>query len=182
VVAQAGSSGDPQLVAYLVLQPEQLAARGESQCIEELRQGLQARLAPYMVPSGFMVLPVLPLNPSGKLDRRALPQVQAVAAGAHVSPATPTEQALAQIWAQLLKREVQQISASSSFFELGGHSLLAVRLIAQIRAQLAVELSIHQVFELPRLVDLARRIDELQVVVQLRAARKQASILARGWL
>jgi amino acid adenylation domain-containing protein len=182
VIAQASGSGDQQLVAYVVLHPEQLAARSEAQWLEELRQGLQARLPQYMVPSGFMVLPALPLNPSGKLDRRALPRVQAGAEGVHVPPTTPTEQALVQIWAQLLKREEHQVSAHASFFELGGHSLLAVRLIAQIRTQLSVELSIHQVFELPRLVDLARRIDEKQVMLQLRAARKQAGVVARGWL
>ncbi|QWP75369.1 amino acid adenylation domain-containing protein [Lysobacter sp. K5869] len=109
------------------------------------RERLRRRLPHYMVPSAWATLAALPLTRHGKIDRRALPEPAAEAAAAHVPAATPMEQALAQIWSELLGAD--EIGVESNFFELGGHSLLATRMTAQVAARLGLDLPIRAVFE-----------------------------------
>jgi acyl carrier protein len=124
--------------------------------IAGLRGSLQARLPDYMVPSAFVILDTFPLTANGKLDRRALPQPgYTSSSGEYVAPATEMETALTEIWAQLLKRDPNTISARANLFELGGHSLMLIRLVTEIRNRFAVELSIKDVMEHPQLNLLA---------------------------
>ncbi|HEY4588616.1 MAG TPA: condensation domain-containing protein, partial [Thermoanaerobaculia bacterium] len=111
-------------------------------------------LPSYMVPAAFVTLPELPLGPTGKVDRRALP-VPAVERREAEGPAerSPVEELLAGIWADLLG--VPDVAPQESFFELGGHSLLATRMISRVRAMLGVELPIRAVFEEPTLAGFA---------------------------
>ena len=102
----------------------------------------------------MLLLPNLPLTPSGKLDRKALPasdpsQLQ----GDYRAPQTDTEQQLAQIWAEVL--QVSRVGLDDHFFELGGHSLLAAQVIARIKSQSGVVLPLRSLFEKPLLADLA---------------------------
>jgi acyl-coenzyme A synthetase/AMP-(fatty) acid ligase len=154
VVARTDDAGGGALVAYLVAVD---GAAGETEGLAgELRPFLAGRLPESMVPSAFVVLPSLPLTPSGKLDRRALPPPgAAAAAGAgDEPPATPAERALAAIWSGLLERE--PIGRRDSFFDLGGHSLLATRMLARVREEMGAELSLRRLFEAPTLVELAQ--------------------------
>src|SRR5207244_101685 len=99
-------------------------------------------LPDYMVPSAFVVLDALPLTPNGKIDRRGLPapdQARPDVAGSFVSPRTPTEELLAQIWADVLGRT--QVGVHDDFFELGGHSLLATQIVARMRDVFQVDVS-----------------------------------------
>ncbi|MGZ4164182.1 MAG: amino acid adenylation domain-containing protein, partial [Tumebacillaceae bacterium] len=113
-------------------------------------------LPDYMVPAQYMLLEELPLTPSGKVDRKALPIPDgAIMATSreYVAPTTPTEQLLAGLWEELLS--VEQISVHDSFFELGGHSLLGTRFISQIRKNLGVELPVRALFEHATISELA---------------------------
>ncbi len=143
-----------RLVAYLV------PRRGSPASVSsaELRSWLSQRLPEHMLPAAFVWLPALPLTPNGKVDRKALPEPEAVeAAAGYVAPRTPAEERLAGIWAEVLGRE--RVGVYDSFFELGGHSLLAMRVVSRLRARLGVELPVRRVFEHPTLAALATEID-----------------------
>ncbi|MDC8758073.1 non-ribosomal peptide synthetase [Janthinobacterium fluminis] len=140
------AAGDASLVAYVV------AERGEGPGAAALREYLRARLPEYMVPNHFVVLDSLPQTANGKLDYKALP-APAARAGAGRAPATPLEQSLHAIWCEVLGRA--DIGVDDSFFDLGGHSLKALRMMARIEQQLAVALSVRQVFDQPTIAQLA---------------------------
>src|SRR5262249_24259082 len=98
-----------------------------SSILQELRAYLQAQLPGYMVPSAIVPLQALPLNPNGKVDRRALPAPAAPRPAAELdgAPATPTEELLVAIWSAVLG--LPHLSVHANFFDLGGHSLLATQ-------------------------------------------------------
>ncbi len=152
VVARDDGRG-PRLVAYLVP-----AAGADAPDPADIRGALRRRLPEHLVPSAFVVLPELPLTPHGKLDQAALPAPDEHArAVEYVPPRTPTERALAAIWADLLG--VDRVGAHDSFADLGGHSLLAGPMIARVGADLGVELPVRALFDAPDLAGLAERID-----------------------
>ncbi|MDX1997183.1 MAG: amino acid adenylation domain-containing protein [Thermoanaerobaculia bacterium] len=154
VTAPELAPGDRRLVAYLV------AAEGATvPTPDELRVSLGARLPEYMVPSYFVTLDAMPLNPSGKVDRKLLPLPERAvsAAGEGEPPATPTEIAVAEVWCAVLG--VEQVARGDHFFNLGGHSLLATRVAGRLRAAVGVDVPLPKLFEFPRLADLASWID-----------------------
>lgn len=156
VVAREIRPGERSLLAYVVGAAEVDAAVDAAQ----LRHYLEGRLPDWMLPSAFIWMDRLPLTPSGKVDRLALPAPDAIAAPTlgFEAPRTTGERALAAIWSELLG--VPRVGVRDQFFELGGHSLLATRLIARIRRELGVELPLRAVFATPVLEDLARRLNE----------------------
>jgi aspartate racemase len=157
VVARADEGGDKRLVAYVVSRDG-----GEVEA-SELRVFLRRRLPEYLIPAAFVVLGELPLTPNGKVDRRALPEperAQARQPGEYVAPATPVEQALAAMWAELLG--VERVGVHDDFFELGGHSLLAAQLSTRLRAAFGVALPLRRLFEAPTVARLAKLIEEAE--------------------
>ncbi|HEX7334471.1 MAG TPA: amino acid adenylation domain-containing protein [Pyrinomonadaceae bacterium] len=147
--------GDRRLVVYVVPEPG-----NDCQAIE-LRQFLQTALPNYMVPSACVVLDSLPLTPSGKTDRRALPVPNVAERPANlVTAGTPIEELLSVIWQQVLGREAAGVD--EGFFDLGGHSLLATQAISQVRQVFGVEVSLRQFFEEPYINSLAATISQLQ--------------------
>ena len=105
---------------------------------------MERTLPAYMVPASFVMLESLPLTPSGKVDRRALPEPEwylTQRRGVYVAPETPVQKQLAAIFSELLG--VAEVGIEDSFFDLGGHSLLATQLVSRIRDALQVEVPLH---------------------------------------
>ena len=148
VVVRPGPDGAKRLVAYVV------ARQGAG----GLRAALAARLPDHMVPSAFVELGELPLNPNGKVDRKALPAPEwGLAADIRVAPRTPQEEILAGIWGELLG--IESVGVHDDFFELGGHSLLATQVSSRLRQQLGVELPVRALFEAPTVAALAAAVE-----------------------
>ncbi|MGE0862777.1 MAG: non-ribosomal peptide synthase/polyketide synthase, partial [Vicinamibacterales bacterium] len=141
--------GEPIIAAYVVSD----AAPGE------LKAWLRETLPDYMVPAAIVPLAQLPITANGKLDRRSLPApVADVIPGDAAGLVTDAEQALAELWADVLARPVTDRTAN--FFDLGGHSLVAARLVARIRERLGVEAPLRLVFEQPVLHEQAAAIEQ----------------------
>ncbi|HJX28669.1 MAG TPA: condensation domain-containing protein, partial [Thermoanaerobaculia bacterium] len=152
VLARTDSASGTALVAYVV--PADSATQPSS---AELASALRDRLPDYMVPAAWVFLDAFPLNPSGKLDRRALPAPErAGAESTQAAPRTLQEEILAGLWAQLLG--LPSVGVFDDFFELGGHSLLGARLISRVREAFGVELPLRALFEVPTVAGLAGRI------------------------
>jgi amino acid adenylation domain-containing protein len=133
VIAREDNPGEKRLVAYCVTNMSQSLPDSNLQPqIDELRSFISHKLPDYMVPACFVLLPALPMTPSGKVDRRALPvpshtrQLDTILVAAQ----TELELELTKMWEQVLG--IQSIGIQDNFFELGGHSLLAVRLLGEI--------------------------------------------------
>ncbi|HEX7239950.1 MAG TPA: amino acid adenylation domain-containing protein, partial [Longimicrobiaceae bacterium] len=141
-----------RLVAYVV--PE----GGEGAASSDLRAWLRERLPEYMVPAVVVALDALPLTPTGKTDRAALPAPPEGESGEElVAPRTPTEEILAGVYAEVLR--LPRAGAHDDFFALGGHSLLATRVVSRVRAALGVELPLRALFEAPTVAGLAERVE-----------------------
>ncbi|MCP3804373.1 non-ribosomal peptide synthase/polyketide synthase [Allokutzneria sp. A3M-2-11 16] len=118
-----------------------------------LREHLVGVLPEYMVPSAFVVLEKMPLTPSGKIDRRALPDVEAQSDAAYVEPRNEAERVIAGAWTEVLG--VQRVGAEDNFFSLGGDSILSIRVISKLREAFGVHLSPRAVFRNPTVAGLA---------------------------
>ena len=147
VIAREDRPGDKRLVGYVTGAADPA----------EIRAALAERLPEYMVPAAVVVVAALPLTVNGKLDTRALPAPgYQDAGGGYRAPASPVEEILAGIYAEVLG--VERVGVDDSFFDLGGDSLLAMRLVAAIETGLDAGLSVRAVFEAPTVAQLAPRI------------------------
>ncbi len=156
VIAREEVIGEKRLVAYVI-------PRGEkSPQPEELRVHLSAVLPEYMVPSAFVLLDGLPVTPSGKLNRRALPApgLDAYVSRQYTAPQGEVEEALAGIWQKLLG--IERIGRQDNFFRLGGHSLIGLRLVANIAETFGVQLHAAAVFRYRTLREMADLIEMLR--------------------
>jgi len=145
--------GDKSLTAYIV------SAQTPAPTHQNLRNFLSGKLPDYMIPSAFVLLDSLPLNSNGKVDKKALGLLEPKSQGRgapYVEPRNPIEWVLAAIWGEVLN--LRQVGVHDDFFDLGGHSLLAIRLIAQIREECQVDLSVRQLFEAPTISAMAARL------------------------
>lgn len=150
VTAREDEDGEKHLLAYLTSQTEEPPSN------EDLRKFITSRLPLYMLPAAFMWLEEIPLTPSGKVNRKALPAVdldRLVAEADYVAPRTPLEEEIAQLWAEVLN--VERVGIHDHFFDLGGHSLLAAQLVARVRDHYHVELPLRDLFETPTVAGLA---------------------------
>jgi amino acid adenylation domain-containing protein len=153
VVGREDRPGEPRLVAYLVSGP------APSPTARELRQVLAARLPAHMIPSVFIAVGAMPLTPSGKVDRRALPdpgRARPPLGAEGVAPRGPLEQAVATIWADVLG--LDEVGIHDAFLELGGNSLLATRVVARVLDQWQVPLSPRTLFDASTVATMAEAI------------------------
>lgn len=154
-VALRRDRGDARLVGYVVRRIEVSEAT--------LRSALQARLPDHMVPSAWMFLEALPLTPSGKTDRKALPEPAAPAAPTGGEPPEgPVETLVAGLFAELTGAAAP--GRSDNFFVLGGHSLLATQLVSRLREQLQVEVPLMHFFADPTPAGCARALVAVETV------------------
>jgi hypothetical protein len=142
--------GGKQLVAYV---------SGEAKA-DELKNYLKAKLPEYMVPGLYVVLPELPLNTNGKVDRRALPEIEdsvlSEVQDGIPEAMTSVEELLADLWKEVLG--VAHVSLRSNFYDLGGHSLFALRVVSRINDYFQTGISVRTLLEFPVLTDFAQRL------------------------
>ncbi len=157
VVAREDQPGQPRLVAYFTAQ-----AGLEPAQPEQLRAQLLAHLPEYMVPVAYVSLDTLPLTANGKLDRRALPAPErsALFERTYVAPEGELEEALAQVWGELL--HVERVGRHDHFFSLGGHSLLATQIASRVQKALQLNVPLRAMFECSTVQELADYVRGLQ--------------------
>ncbi|WP_069816861.1 non-ribosomal peptide synthetase, partial [Streptomyces sp. TP-A0874] len=173
VIAREDRPGVQQLVGYVVRDGEVTA--------DELRSHLADSLPDYMVPSAFLMLDALPLNPNGKLDRRALPapDFAALASGPRRAARDEREERLCGLFAEVLGlapaegEESAAVGIDDSFFALGGHSLLATRLVSRVRTEFGVEIPVRALFETPTVAGL------VELLPQAESARRALARMER---
>ncbi|HEY0607044.1 MAG TPA: amino acid adenylation domain-containing protein [Herpetosiphonaceae bacterium] len=163
LAASEGGPAEKRLAAYVVLKDDaplpgaaQPARQAPGVLQSAFRTFLHERLPEYMIPAAFVLLEALPLTPSGKINRRALPAPDArslASATSQVAPRDVWEWSLAQIWEDLL--HLPQVSVHDDFFALGGHSLLAVRAMAEIRHRFGRSLPVATLLQSPTIARLA---------------------------
>ena len=148
VVAREGPTGDKGLVAYFVTRGSVIPSPSD------LSEHLQARVPAFMVPAAFVALEELPITPNGKLDRGSLPvpKASAYVSLAYEPPAGEAEEALAQIWSELLG--VERVGRQDNFVSLGGHSLLIVKMLERLR-KVSFTVDVRHVFNSSTLAELA---------------------------
>ncbi|WP_332875351.1 amino acid adenylation domain-containing protein, partial [Pseudomonas uvaldensis] len=153
VIVREDMPGEKRLVAYYRASEDR-----DLPTADALRALVLEQLPDYMVPVAYVRLEAMPQTPNGKLDRKALPAPgsAAMADDQYQAPQGDVEPVLAQIWQELLGLE--RVGRQDRFFELGGHSLLAMRLIAQVRQRLGVELALGELFAHSQLSALAQAV------------------------
>jgi amino acid adenylation domain-containing protein len=157
IMAPDDNHGGKRLVAYVV------PRRKPAPTTTELRSFLANRVPRHMLPSLFVMLDELPLTPTGKVDRQALPlpgSRRPSLEETFVAPRSPVEQVLTGIWSEVLGLE--PIGVHDNFFELGGHSLLAIRVISRVRSALGVELPVRALFATPTIAGLGRSVETIR--------------------
>ncbi len=153
VLVREDAPGERRLVAYVV------PREGAELSTAELRASLGGRLPEYMVPSAFVMMERLPLNPNGKVDRRALPRPQSTAperAQAYEAPRDGLEETLTALFEEVLG--VTGVGLHDNFFELGGQSLLAVQIMSKLKRATGVRLPVAALFKAPTVERLAQEV------------------------
>jgi amino acid adenylation domain-containing protein len=143
--------GDKRLVAYIIPSSPSWEDPGN------LRAYLQQMLPDYMVPAHFVVLDEMPLTPNGKLDRRALPapDTEDVQTGLYVEPSNATEQAMCEVWQEVLK--LDRVGIEDNFFSLGGDSILSIQVVSMLKSR-DIVVDIKDIFKHQTIAELAAQI------------------------
>jgi len=154
VVTREDTPGNKRLAAYLVANPDAMHPS-----VEDLRAYLKEKLPSYMIPTVFMYLDAIPLNPNGKVDRKALPAPDTARPDlevAYVAPSTFTEQRLVDIWTQVLG--LDKVGIHDNYFDLGGASLQSLEIINKAN-EAGISLALEMLFEHQTIAELATTAD-----------------------
>ena len=152
VIAKADTTGEKLIYGYVVADTELN--------LSQIRDSLMKRLPDYMVPSHIAQIEKIPITSSGKLDKRALPEIVVRTEQEYVPPRTELEEKLCLLFAEILM--VEQVGIKDSFFELGGHSLKAMRLVNRLEAEMGVSIALQDVFANPTVAALAKLVTEAE--------------------
>jgi amino acid adenylation domain-containing protein len=151
VIPRIDETNDKYLCAYIVGK----GAFGKTPNSTDLREYLSQTLPNYMLPSYFVHMEKIPITSNGKVDRKALPVPDAEIGDDYIAPRDEIEAQLATLWSEVLGIEQKRIGIDTSFFKIGGHSLKAATLVSKIHKAFHVMLSMMEIFEFPKLKDLA---------------------------
>jgi amino acid adenylation domain-containing protein len=179
VTVREDSPGERKLVAYVV------EYEGKFN-ISTIRKTLSEKLPDYMVPAVFVLLPALPLTPSGKIDRRSLPKPGSERprlANQYVASRTATEKILVQLWCEIL--QLDSVGIEDNFFDAGGDSIQLMQVHSRLQKLFGVEFSITELFEHPTIHEICSYLtkekkSELEIdTVQNRARRQREALASR---
>ncbi|MGO9169514.1 MAG: non-ribosomal peptide synthetase, partial [Candidatus Sulfotelmatobacter sp.] len=162
VITREDKPGNVRLVGYV--------ASSERLDVDRLRNHLQQRVPEYMVPAALLQLDTLPLTANGKVDRKALIELEskkAMEAGSLTL--TPTEELIAGVWSSLLEKS--DIRRDDNFFHLGGHSLTVIQMLSRLERVFNREIELRAMFEFPVLKDFSAYVDQLTGPAQLATLR-----------
>lgn len=150
--------GDARLIAYVK------PVDGSSIDNVKLRDFLRTRVPDYMIPQHILSVPVFPLTPNGKVDRKLLPNPDYYGSGSvsHTAPTTELEEKIIVIWKEMLG--TGEIGIHDDFFDLGGHSILAIKVLSRLRKEIEPALTLRQVFENPTIEQVARKVESLALI------------------
>ncbi len=173
VTAQKRDDSLQEIVAYIVIHNDAVFSP------PNLRKTIKKKLPDYMVPQHFVELNELPLTPNGKVDRKALPKpnTQSHTIEEYEPPINETEQALCQIWKDILNLE--SVSRTDNFFDIGGHSLLALRMIEQVNKTLNFRLNARTVILEPLFEIAAQIVENQDSVTTVSPPSKKLGIFSR---
>ncbi len=154
VVPRKDASGTDTLIAYVVTEPDQSVEPGD------LAQFLKNFLPHFMIPSFFQFISAVPLTSTGKVDSKALPDLDTAGHTQDrpfIAPRTPLEESITEIWSELLG--IDQVGVHDDFFDLGGHSLLATQVMSRIRDVFQQNLPLRVLFDAPTISELAEALE-----------------------
>ena len=145
VIVREDANGEKAIYAYYVSEEDLNAS--------EIRDKLGKTMPDYMIPSYMMRIESIPVTRNGKLDKRALPEIEVKTENEYVAPKNETEEVICRIFSEILN--VEKVSIKDSFFALGGHSLRATRLVNRIEAETGTRIALKEVFSHPTPEQLA---------------------------
>ena len=152
VIDREDKQGNKYLCAYIICDKHIPVA--------ELREGLSRKLPDYMIPAYFMEIEKMPLTPNGKVDRKALPQLDGdINTGVeYVAPRNEIEEKLVKVWREVL--DVEKVGIDDDFFALGGHSLKAIQVVSLMHRELDAEISVGEIFTSPTIRQIGKYIEK----------------------
>ncbi|WP_369814323.1 amino acid adenylation domain-containing protein, partial [Lysinibacillus sp. FJAT-14745] len=148
VITREDATGEKAICAYLI--------SDEAISFATIRDTLDRSLPDYMIPAYMMQIDSIPVTRNGKLDKNALPDIEANSAREYVAPRNEMEEIICKIFSQILG--VEQVGVHNNFFELGGHSLRATRLVNQIETETGYRMMLQEIFAHPTPAWLAENI------------------------
>ncbi|MBN2524267.1 MAG: amino acid adenylation domain-containing protein [Bacteroidales bacterium] len=152
VIVNRSNAENPQLAAYLSLK------KGSKVSAQDLKKILIEKLPEYMVPAHYQFLDQMPLTSSGKINRKALPDIDYAEQNTVVQASGKTERLLAEVWKSVLKTD--KIGIDSNFFDVGGSSVLVPSVVGKLKKEFNIEIKTLDLFKYPTIRSLASSISE----------------------
>ncbi|SFS08509.1 non-ribosomal peptide synthetase, partial [Anaeromicropila populeti] len=157
VIVKQNQNCEKEMYAYYTCKDGVIETR-------KVKDGLKKSLPSYMIPAYMMQIDEIPVNRNGKLDRKALPEIEAPIENEYVAPGNKREELLCRLFCEILS--INQVGIRDNFFELGGHSLRATRLVNQIESELGVRLRLKEVMLNPTVEQIAELLKNTKTCYQ----------------
>ncbi|MCP5103970.1 MAG: amino acid adenylation domain-containing protein, partial [bacterium] len=164
---------DKYLCAYIV------PSDAGSVDIIQLKEHLSHFLPEYMIPAHYVNIDSIPLNPNGKVDRKALPEPEAEAGVKYEPPRNETERKITAVWSGILGMDKETIGIDDNFFDCGGHSLKASVLASKIQKEFRVTMPLVEMFASPTVRQLAQYVDRHDRRDRLAAKEDETAVFTR---